>query len=145
MMINLEQLNWNLINEVEHIIDDNYAETSHFHEPLDIDWNMYMMLDDVFKAFVMRNDNYRVVGILFFMVHAYPHIKSLLMAQQVTFYVEPKYRRHSLSIMKISEDYFKQLGVSIIVQSARYDTEFCNVLDAKGYQRADITYTKRID
>lgn len=143
--IRMERLTHFLIDEVQMILDDNYAETSQFHEPMDIDWSMYMAIEGMFKAFVMRNMNDRVVGILFFMVAPYPHIKTWLMAQQVTFYVEPEYRRHSLKMINFSEQYLSEIGVDIIVQSARYDTGFCKVLDSRGYERADITYTKRLN
>lgn len=144
IMIKLEKLDRNLIDETEAIIAENYAETSQFHQPLDINWNMYMVLDTAFKAFVMRDED-RIVGILFFALDQYPHIQTWLMAQQLTFYVTPDYRRFSLQMIKLSEDYFRDLGVDIVIQSARYDTPFCSVLDAKGYQRTDITYTKRLN
>lgn len=143
IIVGLETLSHDLIMETEDIIAENYAETSHFHEPLDINWEMYMSLGVNFKAFTMRADG-RIVGILFFVTDRYPHIKTLMMAQQLTFYVIPEYRKHSLDMVKLSEDYFKAHGIDIIIQNARYDTGFCNVLDAKGYTRADITYTKRI-
>ena len=143
IMIRLEKLDRDLIDETEAIISENYMETSQFHEPLDINWNMYMMLDDAFKAFVMRY-NERIVGILFFALDNYPHIQSWLMAQQLTFYVTPEFRRHSLQMIKLSEEYFRDLGVDIVIQSARYDSPFCMVLDKKGYQRQDITYSKRL-
>ena len=144
IVIKLEKLDRYLIDETEEIIDENYAETSQFHHPMDINWNMYMMLGDSFKAFVMR-DGKKIVGVLFFAVDQYPHSQTWLMAQQLTFYVTPNYRKHSLQMIKLSEDYFRDLGVDIVIQSARYDTPFCNVLDKKGYQRADITYTKRLN
>ena len=144
ILIKLEKLDRNLIEETEAIIDENYAETSQFHQPLDINWNMYMMIDDAFKAFVMRDDD-RIVGILFFAVDQYPHIQTWLMAQQLTFYVTPNYRRYSLQMIKLSEDYFRDLGVDVVIQSARYDSSFCTVLDKKGYEKQDITYTKRLN
>ena len=143
--IKLERLDFHLIDEIQMILDDNYEETSQFHQPLDIDWGMYMAIEGMFKAFVMRNMNRRVVGVLFFMVAPYPHIKTWIMAQQVTFYVEPDYRRHSLKMLNYSEKYLTEIGVDIIVQAARYNTGFCKVLDSKGYERADITYTKRLN
>jgi hypothetical protein len=143
VIVTLDRLSHDLIMETEDIIAENYAETSHFHEPLDINWDMYMALGVNFKAFTMRADG-RMVGVLFFAIDRYPHVKTLMMAQQLTFYVTPQYRKHSLEMIRLSEDYFKDHDIDIIIQNARYDTGFCNVLDAKGYTRADITYTKRI-
>ena len=144
IMVSLEPLTHELIMETEDIIAANYGETAQFHQPMDIDWEMYMLLEEKFLAFTMRDEGF-VVGILFFAVDRYPHIKSWVMAQQLTFYVSPEYRRFSLQMVKLSEDYCKANDIDIIIQSARYDTGFCDVLDAKGYQRADITYTKRLN
>jgi hypothetical protein len=144
IMIGYEPLTINLIMDTEDIIAANYEETSQFHHPMDIDWDMYKRLEDKFLAFTMRDDGF-IVGILFFAVDSYPHIKSWKMAQQLTFYVSPAYRRYSLQMIKLSENYCKANGIDIIIQSARYGTGFCNVLDKKGYERADITYTKRLN
>lgn len=144
MIITLEKLDVPLIIEIENIINDNYAETAHFDIPLDIDWNTYLSIEDSFKAFVMRDDG-AIVGILFFVVAKYPHIRSLTMAQQVTFYVKPEYRKHSLKMIKESEVYFTDYGINLIIQSARYDSGFCKVLEAKNYEQSDVQYTKRIN
>lgn len=144
MIITLEKLDVPLIIEIENIINDNYAETAHFDIPLDIDWNTYLSIDNSFKAFVMRDDG-AIVGILFFVVAKYPHIRSLTMAQQVTFYVKPEYRKHSLKMIKESEVYFTDYGINLIIQSARYDSGFCKVLEAKNYEQSDVQYTKRIN
>lgn len=142
-MISIEPLSIKLISEVEQIIDDNYAETAHFDIPLDIDWDSYLSFEDAFVAFVLR-DKGEVVGILFFIVAHYPHIKELLMMQQVTFYVKPDYRKHSLKMIKVSETYAEQNGIDLIIQSARFDSSFCKVLEKKDYEPADVTYVKRI-
>ena len=143
MIINLEGLTDNLINEVKTIIDENYAETAQFDIPLDIDWDTYKSIDNAFKAFIMRDGN-KIVGILFFVTCSYPHIKTMFMAQQVTFYVKPDYRKYSLKMIKDSEIYFESIGIDLIIQSARYGSDFCKVLDAKEYEPTDITYVKRI-
>lgn len=144
MNVFLEELDHNLIAEVDDIIQANYKETAHFDEALDIDWDMYLRCGDSFKAFTMRDNNFKVTGILFFLCYMYPHIKTMSMAQQVTFYVLPEYRRHSLTMIKYSEEYFRTTGVELILQSARHDTGFCSVLEAKGYKRTDVTFAKRI-
>lgn len=144
MNVFLENLDTDLIKEIEDIIDANYAETAHFDIPLDIDWTMYLGCGEAFKAFVMRDKNFAIAGVLFFLVSTYPHIKTLNMAQQITFYVIPEFRRYSLLMIKASEIHFKKIGVDLIVQSARHDTGFCSVLEAKGYERTDVTFVKRV-
>ena len=49
MIINREQLNKFLIEELTDITNKNYIESGHFEEPLDIDWDMYLSIGDVFE------------------------------------------------------------------------------------------------
>jgi hypothetical protein len=142
--ISIEILTEELILDITRIMKKNYSETKHFDIPLDIDWDFYLSLRKAFKAFIMRNMDDTIVGILFFITANYPHIKTLTMAQQVTFYVEPKYRRYSLEMISCSESYFTQVGINLIIQSARYKTGFCKVLEEKGYEPSDIAFIKRI-
>ena len=140
----VEKFNRIFVQEIHLILEQNYKETAQFDEPLDIDWEAYLSAGDNMVAFVMRNEGSEIVGLLIFHLGWYPHIKTLIVAQQVTFYVMPEYRRHSLKLLKFSENYLKEHDIDIIVQSARCDSEFCNVLDAKGYARTDVTFTKRL-
>lgn len=142
--LKIEKLTKDLILEVEQILADNYEETKHFDEPLDIDWNMYLLIP-TFTCFILRNTDNRIVGILFFVVTSYPHLKELLMAQQVTFYIEPEYRMNAFKMLQISEQHMSDNNVNIIVQSARFDSRFGKLLEHKGYEPQDITFTKRLN
>ncbi len=143
MIIMVEELTYKLIDEVMPIIQDNHDISGHFSE-LNIDWNSYLSIGDAFSAFVMRNECDEIVGILFFAIGAYPHNYEWMMAQQITFYVQPEYRKWSMKFMQYSEDFLKKAGVDIIIQAARVGTIFCKTLEQKGYSPADVTYTKRL-
>ena len=144
MNIKVESLNNQLIADIEEIIESNYLETSQFDEAMDLDWEMYLRCGEDFIAIIMRDGDGNVVGILCFLAAPYPHIKTIPMAQQVTFYVVPSYRGLSLDMVKFSEVYLKGVGIELIIQFARYGSGFCKVLDAKGYTKMDVTYTKRL-
>ena len=144
MKISIEKLTEELIEECTPIIDRNYKETGHFIEDLDISWDHFLMLGDSFVCIIMRNDENKIVGILFFIISLYSHISYLLMAQQITFYVDKKYRFSSMRMLDFSEEFCKNNRVDFILQSARYGTKFCDTLKHKGYEPSDITFIKRM-
>ncbi len=142
-MIRCEDLTESLIKECTPILNQNHSETGQF-EILDIDWDYYISLGERFIAFVLRDDKTKEIkGVLFFLIGTYPHDKSLVMAQQVTFYVDKKYRTQSLKMIRFSEVYF--LGwVDLILQSARVDSDFCKILGRIGYNKEDLTFSRRL-
>lgn len=144
MIINREQLNKFLIEELTDITNKNYIESGHFEEPLDIDWDMYLSIGDVFNSIILRDNELVIRGILFFFVGVHPHIKTKLVAQQITFFIEKGYRQNSGLMIQYSENYFSERGVNFIRQSARYNSHFCKYLSQKGYTKEDITFLKRI-
>ncbi len=144
MIVNREQLSKFLIEELYDITNNNYEESGHFEEPLDIDWNMYLSVGDMFTSIILRDEELVIKGILFFFVNTHPHIKTKLVAQQITFFIEKGYRRNSSLMIQYSENYFSERGVNFIRQSARYDSHFCKYLSQKGYTKEDITFLKRI-
>ena len=142
--IKVERLDNLLIAEIQEILKNNYAETAHFNIDLDINWDTYLLIGEAFYPIVMRNETNRIVGILFFLIDRYPHIQSLMMAQQITFFVEKEYRRYSLRLLKESENLLREIGIDLIIQSARYDSPLCKILEQKEYEKADLQFVKRI-
>ena len=141
MIIGIEKLTGDLISECMPLIEMNHEESGQFEE-LNIDWPMYLSCEENFRAFTLR-DKGNVVGILFFLTCKYPHNINWVMAQQITFYVTPEYRPYSINLMKYAERHFTG-WVDLIIQSARVGSDFCKVLERKGYVATDITYTKRL-
>lgn len=144
MNIKVEKLTVNLIKECEPILARNYKESGQFIEDLDINWNAYLLLDDLFVAIIMRNKENEICGILFFIVSSYSHISYLIVAQQVTFYIDKKFRSRSIKMINFSENLFDDMNIDFIIQSARYHTNFCKTLGKLKYEPSDLTFIKRI-
>lgn len=144
MNIKVEKLTIDLIKECEPIIARNYKETGQFIEDLDINWNLYLSLDDLFIAIIMRNNENKIRGILFFIVSPYSHISYMIAAQQVTFYIDKHHRSNSVKMIAFSEKLFEDMNVDFIIQSARYNTNFCKTLGKLKYEPSDLTFIKRI-
>ena len=140
--VNLETLTDSLIDECRDIVYANHKESGQF-DKLKIDWNMYLQTPG-FVAIVMRDVD-TIVGILFFITGPFPHNTDWIAAQQVTYYILPKYRKHSKEMMSYSENLFRIHNVDLIIQSARIGTGFCKTLEHEGYEAQDITYTKRLN
>lgn len=144
MKIEVEKLTDKLIKECDSILDENYRETGHFIEDLDVHWKSYLMLGDSFLPIVMRDKEDIIRGVLFFLVSPYSHITSLIVAQQITFFVNKRYRFYSIKMITFSEKLFESMNVDFIIQSARYHTKFCDILGRLGYAPSDLTFIKRI-
>lgn len=144
MNIQVEKLTLELTKECSPIIARNYKETGQFNEDLDIDWDAYLLLDDCFVAIIMRDKMKDICGVLFFIVSPYSHISYLVVAQQVTFYVDKQYRFYAIKMLKFSEIFLRNLHVDFILQSARYQTSFCDTLRKLEYEPSDLTFIKRI-
>lgn len=145
MNIKVERLTSELINECEPIVNRNHKETGQFIEDLNINWDAYLLMKDHFLAIIMRNEENKICGILFFIVSSYSHISNLIVAQQVTFFIDKQYRLYSIKMLKFSENLFENSHVDFILQSARYHTSFCSVLSKLGYEPSDLTFIKRIE
>lgn len=144
MKISIEKLDIALIEECEVILAANQKESGHFIEDLDIYWTGYLALGDCFVSITLRDKDDNLHGILFFLVSLYSNISYLLMAQQVTFYIKKNYRFYAYKMIKFSEQVLEDKHVDFIIQSSRYDSKFCNVLDKMGYDRSDIQFIKRL-
>ncbi len=144
MKISVETLDFDLISDCTDIIDRNYLESGHQDDELDIDWDMYLSCGSNFLAIILREEDDNIVGVLFFILTTYPHIKTLNMAQQITYYIDPKFRNNSNAMIDFSEKFLEEIGVNYITQSARYDSNFCKTLIKKNYEKQDVTFTKRL-
>lgn len=144
MNITIEKLTFALIEECEPLLSDNYKETGHLTESLDINWNAYLALGDAFVAFALRDSNNKLEGVLFFLVSPYSHIQSLIIAQQITFFINLKHRFFANHMLNLSEEHFADRGVDLIIQSARYGSKFEHLLTKKGYVATDVQFIKRL-
>lgn len=144
MNINTEKLTKDLISEMSPILIRNYKESGHMIEDLDICWDSYLSVSSCFTCIIMRDDDAIISGILLFLISPYSHVKSLICAQQVTFFIDKLYRGSSRDMISFSEELFKSLGVDFIIQSARYNTHFCGTLGKLGYEPTDLAFMKRI-
>lgn len=143
MNVTRERLTLDLISELEMLLDDNHGETGHLPN-LNINWDWYLALQDSLNIFTLRDDENQIVGVMAVYVGPYPHDVETLYAEQITYYIVPRYRRWSIKMMVYSETYCRELGCEIFIQSARIDTPFCKTLKRRKYEPVDVRFMKRL-
>lgn len=143
-MINfsMDPLNEEIVADIQPLLDENHAVSGQF-ETLDIYWDLYLAMAAQIIVFRMKEEEL-TVGVLIFFVGTYPHNKNETYAEQLTFYVQPEYRKDSLKLLNLSEKILPAHGCDFVVQSARVDTPFCKTLERSGYEPLDMKYAKRL-
>ncbi len=144
MTIRREKLTRDLILEMNPLLDSNYKETGHLYEKLDINWDAYMSVGDAFVAIILRDGSGKIKGLMLLLVSPYSYISSLIVGQQLTFYIEKDRRFFANHMLNYSEELMDKMGVDFIIQSSKYESKFSDMLIKKGYQPSDLQFIKRL-
>lgn len=136
-----EVLDEQIIEEIKPLIEENWSETGHF-DRLDIYWEMYLTAG--VSCFMLKDDD-DLVGVLLFYIGPYPHDKETTYAEQLTFYIRPGYRTFSKEMMEFSEEILRNIGATLVIQSAVEGSRFCNTLTKREFKPLEVRYFKRLD
>lgn len=139
----VDYLSEEMISEIEPLIEENHAVSGQFEE-LDMDWDVYLSLAENIIVISLK-DNGVMVGIMIFVIGPYPHNKTQLFADQLTYFIQLDYRKHSNQMLSLSEKILAGKGCEFVVQSARYNSRFGKNLEALGYKPLDVKYAKRLN
>ena len=146
MRIEAKQMTWEVSEQCRDIFEKNFAETGQFREEEDVNlaFQMIIDVDDEFVIFIIYNDDDIIVGVSMFYISQHTQLQHLMVADQITFFIEKGYRQYALSLLNATERYFKKHKVDIIQQGAIVGTKFGKLLSLKGYKPSVTMYAKRL-
>ena len=129
----------------EEILEMNYAESGQFPEE-DFSPAMQDFIDakDEFVAFLLWSDDAELVGVSFFYLSQHTQIDYMSVADQITFYIIPKYRKYTINFLRFTEEWFMNRHIDIIQQGAIAGSRFQRLLELKGYTPSDVSMVKRL-
>ena len=120
-------------------------EINLFGEELDIDINSYYECEESgsLKVYTVRDES-NLVGYCAFFLYDHTHHRALKVAQQDVLYVDPRYRRCGLKLLRYTEERLKKESVAIILQAAPKISRLDKVLERMNYIELETVYMKRI-
>lgn len=143
MKYHLEHVTYELRNECFPLVKMNDKETGFLPREARPTWDAFINSDQ-FMAMTLRTDENKLVGCMMLSIGPWTHYEDLLIAQQLTMYIIPEYRRHTIKFLTESEKRLKSLGVKYILQSAPLGSRFGELLSHRDYIPNNIDYIKEI-
>ena len=136
-----------VVEELQDLAQDHWAEVNVFDRPLDIDWSQYLKLDQAgrYHMSTLRVQN-RLTGWAGYFI--YPHIrhKSLILAREDWYYIQPAHRGAGLGrrLLEHAEECLRGRGVDRILISCKTTDDHTGLLESLGYQHHEKNFTKAL-
>ena len=141
----------NIIEDILKLVEMHHEETSFISDfglKFNPDLETYKQLDKngTMKIFCAFDDDYNLIGYNIYSVFKHPHCKGLSVAMQDLFFVLPEYRCKGvgLSLIKESEEYFKNNNIKFVIQAASSKKDLSSLMLRSGYRPLDVTYIKEL-
>lgn len=132
-------------SEIQELILANKAETDLFGEPLRLDVESLMRLDEdgYLKIFTMRHQGI-LVGYCSFVLYFHLHHSHMMIANQDVIYIKKGHRLHASRFVRYCDRELKIFGVSMVFQHSPAMNDWGPVLERIGYKELETTYFRRI-
>lgn len=138
-----------IIDDIEPILEDHYAETELYHQvlPLNPDYQMYRAGNEHgIIHFYTARDDYDLVGYIIMMVANKPHSKDALYGMCDMIYVAPEYRHTEVApeLIQYAEGEIKNQGADVVLITLKAHSKADSLMKSLGYEESDVSYSKFI-
>jgi len=138
-----------IVEELKTIITQHRDEVSVFSENiiLDPDWDFYRVMENKGQLFTYTaRDDGRLVGYYIAFVSRHPHYNAIVSDTDI-FYLLPEYRGNltGYTLIKDAETELENLGVQIIILSAKMEKPLAKLAERLGHKPLDIKYFREVN
>ena len=138
-----------VFNEAYEMFGEHFREVGEHRElPLDPDIETYVALEVAgsLAIYTARNNEGRLVGYTFWILTNSTHRRTVMVAQQDLFYVDPAHRGYwVVGFVKWMDNALRDTGIRLAIHTVTLTRDFGRVLERAGYVHSDKLYTKRLD